>query len=192
MLLVLVNCGHIGALLLAFIYSCLLILYLFICYFVSLLVAAECAAVACGNLRQYNRGSPIPIRSGVESHGVTPDIAADSFIVSESNWRHEQDITADLVRQMDRRRRCLHMSWAMFLQPQGRSASVGQTSQIPFRSGHSSTTGMNQARTAAKALDLASPIAKCFEQVLERDSPPAWLLASYSLGRRSFLQNVVG
>ena len=35
-----------------------------------------------------------------EQHGVTPDITADSSIQSESYWRHEQDITADIVRQM--------------------------------------------------------------------------------------------
>ena len=37
-----------------------------------------------------------------EQHGVTPDITADSSIQSESYWRHEQDITADIVRQMFR------------------------------------------------------------------------------------------
>ena len=37
-----------------------------------------------------------------EQHGVTPDITADSSIQSESDWRHEQDITADIVRQMFR------------------------------------------------------------------------------------------
>ena len=35
-----------------------------------------------------------------EQHGVTPDITADSTVQSESYWRHEQDITADIVRQM--------------------------------------------------------------------------------------------
>ena len=33
---------------------------------------------------------------------MTPDITADSSVQSESYWRHEQDITADIVRQMDR------------------------------------------------------------------------------------------
>ena len=37
-----------------------------------------------------------------EQHGVTPDITADSSIQSESYWRHEQNITADIVRQMFR------------------------------------------------------------------------------------------
>ena len=32
--------------------------------------------------------------------GVTADITSDSMVVSESYWRHEQDITADLVRQL--------------------------------------------------------------------------------------------
>ena len=35
-----------------------------------------------------------------DNHGVTPDITADSSIQSESYWRHEQDIIADIVRQM--------------------------------------------------------------------------------------------
>ena len=35
-----------------------------------------------------------------DQHGVTPDSTADSVIQSESYWRHEQDITADIVRQM--------------------------------------------------------------------------------------------
>ena len=37
-----------------------------------------------------------------EKHGVTPDVTADSSIQSKSYWRHEQDITADIVRQMFR------------------------------------------------------------------------------------------
>ena len=35
-----------------------------------------------------------------DRQGVTVDITADSSIQSESYWRHEQDITADIVRQM--------------------------------------------------------------------------------------------
>ena len=35
-----------------------------------------------------------------EQQGVTPDTTADSSIQSESYWRREQDITADIVRQM--------------------------------------------------------------------------------------------
>ena len=33
---------------------------------------------------------------------MTPGITADSSIQSESYWRHEQDILADIVRQMFR------------------------------------------------------------------------------------------
>ena len=40
--------------------------------------------------------------SVADSHGVTADITSDSMTMSESYWRHEQDITADLVRQMHR------------------------------------------------------------------------------------------
>ena len=54
---VVVNYGQIGALLLSFIYGCSLIFYLFVCYFISLLVAIEFAAVAYENLHRYNRGS---------------------------------------------------------------------------------------------------------------------------------------
>ena len=36
-----------------------------------------------------------------ENRGVTPDITADGLVLSESYWRHEQDIIADLVRQME-------------------------------------------------------------------------------------------
>ena len=35
-----------------------------------------------------------------EQHGVTPDITADSSIQYESYWRHEQGITAAIVRPM--------------------------------------------------------------------------------------------
>ena len=37
-----------------------------------------------------------------DSKGVTPDVTADNSVISDSYWRHEQDITADLIRQMDR------------------------------------------------------------------------------------------
>ena len=35
--------------------------------------------------------------------GYTPDVVSDSNTISDSYWRHEQDYTADLVRQMDYR-----------------------------------------------------------------------------------------
>ena len=54
---VFVNYGQIGALLCAFIYSCLLIGYLIVCYVVTVQFVVECAAIAYDNLKRYNRGS---------------------------------------------------------------------------------------------------------------------------------------
>ena len=71
-------------------YSCCLLLYAFICYFVGLLVVAECAAVAYDNLRQYNRGSLFRhsfyvlrcrIRDVREGHSNIPHMLQSSLFV---------------------------------------------------------------------------------------------------------------
>ena len=46
----------------------------------------------------FYAGSLLSKFTVADNLGVTADITADSMVVSESYWRHEQDLTADLVR----------------------------------------------------------------------------------------------